>query len=58
MRNSDRANRITNSANGLLPFQIQENDLKERSFPAMELASEYGVSIQDVKNVKKHLSRS
>lgn len=58
MRMSDQANGITNSVNGLLHMQRQEAEGKERVFPAMELASEHGVSIQDVKNVKKHLSRS
>ncbi|MFX3624525.1 MAG: hypothetical protein ACE3JP_10870 [Ectobacillus sp.] len=58
MRMSDKANSVTNSANQLFNVNFHDFVSKDQSTTSMELASEFGVSLKDVKKLKKHLGRS
>ncbi|WP_028402901.1 hypothetical protein [Ectobacillus panaciterrae] len=58
MRMNDKANSVMNSANQLFNVNFDDFVSKENNVTSMELASEFGISLQDVKKLKKHLGRS
>jgi hypothetical protein len=58
MRMSDKANSVTNSVNQLFNVNFHDFVSQEGRATSMELASEFGISLQDVKKLKKHLGRS
>lgn len=58
MRMNDKASSAMNSANQLFNVNFDDFVSKENNVMSTELASEFGVSPQDVKKLKKHLGRS
>jgi uncharacterized NAD-dependent epimerase/dehydratase family protein len=58
MRMNERGNNVTNSANQLFNVNFHDFLSKDPSITSMELASEFGISLNDVKQLKKRLGRS
>lgn len=58
MRMNEKGNAVTNGANQLFNVNFHEFISKESQNTTLELASEFGLSLKDVKTLKKHLGRS
>ncbi|MBO9130468.1 hypothetical protein [Bacillus sp. 165] len=58
MRMNERGNNVINSANQLFHVNFHDFSSKDPSVSSMELASEFGISLNDVKQLKKRLERS
>lgn len=57
MRMNESGRNAANSANQMLHMNFQDFVSKEQNTVSMELASEFGVSLQDVKKLRKHFNR-
>ncbi|MDG4655407.1 hypothetical protein P6P90_04020 [Ectobacillus antri] len=58
MRMNNKMNYATNSVNQLFNVSFHDFLAKESDMTYMELASEFGISLHDVKKLKKHMDRS
>ncbi|WP_139206613.1 hypothetical protein [Bacillus sp. cl95] len=58
MRASDKGNFTSVGENQLFGVDFHDFIQKEQQSNAYELASEFGLSIRDVRKLKKHLERS
>lgn len=58
MRMSDKGYSAMNGANQLFNVNLHEFIAKEQQVTSLELASEFGISLKDVKTLKKQLGRS
>lgn len=58
MRFSDKSNNVQNSTNQVFGVDFHDFIQKEQSSTHVELASEFGLSVRDVRNLKKQLHRS
>ncbi|APH04268.1 RNA polymerase subunit sigma-70 [Bacillus weihaiensis] len=57
MRNSQKGE-LSHSTRDVFGVNFHDFMVKEQSDTSMELASEFGISLREVKNLKKHLNRS
>lgn len=57
MRNSEKGE-LMHSRKDIFGVDFHDFMVKEQNNSTVELASEFGISIQDVKSLKKHLNRS
>lgn len=57
MRMNESGRNAANGANQMLHMNFQDFVSKEQNTVSMELASEFGISLQDVKKLKKHFNR-
>ncbi|MFS0861687.1 hypothetical protein [Fredinandcohnia sp. 179-A 10B2 NHS] len=58
MRFSDKSNNVQNSKNEVFGVDFHDFIQKEQGSTYVELASEFGVSVRDVRNLKRQLHRS
>lgn len=58
MRNSDKGNMSQSANNQIFGVDFHDFILKEQANSMVELASEFGLSVRDVKKLKKKLDRS
>lgn len=58
MRFSDKGMSIQQGENQLFGIDFHDFLQKEQSSNMVELASEFGISMRDVRKLKKHLERS
>ncbi|PGB03584.1 hypothetical protein [Bacillus toyonensis] len=58
MRMNEKGHSVTNGANQLFNVNFHDFISKEQNNASMELASEFGISLQDVKRLKKQIERS
>ncbi|MEK5441704.1 MULTISPECIES: hypothetical protein [Bacillaceae] len=58
MRFSEKSNNVQNTGGNLFGVDFHDFIQKEQSSTYVELASEFGVSVKDVRNLKKQLHRS
>ncbi|ABS23344.1 hypothetical protein ACRS6Y_19355 [Bacillus cytotoxicus] len=58
MRMNEKGHSVTNGANQLFNVSFHDFISKEQTNTGMELASEFGISLQDVRRLKKQLERS
>jgi hypothetical protein len=58
MRMNEKGHSVTNGANQLFNVNFHEFIAREQNNTSMELASEFGISLQDVKRLKKQIERS
>ncbi|MFP7297513.1 hypothetical protein [Neobacillus niacini] len=58
MRSSDKANSIQSMDSRLFGVDFHDFIQKEHNNTTFELASEFGLTIGDVRKLKKHLERS
>ncbi|MBM6619704.1 hypothetical protein [Bacillus suaedaesalsae] len=58
MRYSDKSEFVSNGTGQLFGVNFHDFIEKENVNTTMELASEFGLSIREVKQLKKHLGRS
>jgi len=58
MRNSAKGDLVHSEMSGLFNVDFHEFLEKETECTAFELASEFGLSLRDVRKLKKQLSRS
>ncbi|MDD1371041.1 hypothetical protein PTB13_26005 [Bacillus sp. MHSD17] len=58
MRMNEKGHSVTNGANQLFNVNFHDFISKEQNNTSMELASEFGISLQDVKRLKKQIERS
>lgn len=58
MRFSDKGMSIQQGENQLFGVDFHDFLQKEQSSNMIELASEFGISMRDVRKLKKHLERS
>lgn len=58
MRSSDKGMNVQSSESRLFGVDFHDIIQKEQQNSAFELASEFGLSLGDVKKLKKHLERS
>lgn len=58
MRMSEKGHSATNGANQLFNINLHEFTAKENQVTSLELASEFGISLKDVRTLKKQLGRS
>ncbi len=57
MRNSGKAE-FSHSQRDIFGVDFHDFMMKEQNDTSLELASEFGISLREVKNLKKHLNRS
>ncbi|MFD2213843.1 MULTISPECIES: hypothetical protein [Bacillaceae] len=57
MRNSDKGE-LMHSRRDVFGIDFHDFMTKEQNESSFELASEFGISLREVKNLKKHLNRS
>jgi hypothetical protein len=57
MRNSEKGE-LMHSRRDVFGVDFHDFMVKEQNDTALELASEFGISLREVKNLKKHLNRS
>ncbi|WP_168714486.1 hypothetical protein [Metabacillus litoralis] len=57
MRNSEKGD-ISHSTRDVFGVNLHDFMMKEQNDTSYELASEFGISLGDVKKLKKHLNRS
>ena len=57
MRNNDKGELI-HSRRDVFGVNFHDFMTKEQNDSSFELASEFGISLREVKNLKKHLNRS
>ncbi|MDQ0231522.1 hypothetical protein [Metabacillus malikii] len=57
MRNSEKG-ALSHSNREIFGVDFHDFMIKEQNDTSMELASEFGISLREVKNLKKHLNRS
>ncbi|EEM39769.1 hypothetical protein bthur0014_41000 [Bacillus thuringiensis IBL 4222] len=55
---NEKGHSVTNGANQLFNVNFHDFISKEQNNTSMELASEFGISLQDVKRLKKQIERS
>ncbi len=58
MRYSEKGSITQNASNQIFGVDFHDFLIKEQNNSMMELASEFGLSIRDVKQLKKKLERS
>ena len=58
MRMNEKGHAVTNGANQLFNVNFHEFIAREQNNTSMELASEFGISLKDVKALKKQMGRS
>ncbi|SEM31836.1 hypothetical protein SAMN05192533_102161 [Mesobacillus persicus] len=58
MRFSEKGNMMNLGENQIFSVDLHDFIQKEQSSNMIELASEFGLSLRDVKNLKKRLERS
>ncbi|WP_453994747.1 hypothetical protein [Bacillus nitroreducens] len=58
MRFSEKSNNVQNTGGSVFGVDFHDFIQKEQSSTYVELASEFGVSVKDVRNLKKQLHRS
>ncbi|MBM7660702.1 hypothetical protein JOC85_001474 [Bacillus mesophilus] len=58
MRFSEKGEHIANGSQQLFGVNFHDFIEKENATPSMELASEFGLSLREVKQLKKQLERS
>jgi hypothetical protein len=58
MRSSDKVNNVQSASSQIFGVDFHDFIQKEQSSNNFELASEFGLSMRDVKKLKKHLERS
>ncbi|WP_449537095.1 hypothetical protein [Ferdinandcohnia sp. Marseille-Q9671] len=58
MRFSEKSNNVQASGGNVFGVDFHDFIQKEQSSTYVELASEFGVSIRDVRNLKKQLHRN
>lgn len=58
MRHSDKGMTVQQGENKLFGVDFHDFLQKEQSSNMLELASEFGITIRDVRKLKKHLERS
>ncbi|WP_157405983.1 hypothetical protein [Bacillus manliponensis] len=58
MRMGEKGHSATNGANQLFNVNLHEFAAKENETTSLELASEFGISLKDVRTLKKQLGRS
>ncbi|MGM0874382.1 MAG: hypothetical protein ACQEWV_06190 [Bacillota bacterium] len=57
MRNSEKGE-LMHSRREVFGVDFHDFMVKEQNDTSLELASEFGISLREVKNLKKHLNRS
>jgi hypothetical protein len=57
MRNSEKGE-LMHSRKDVFGVDYHDFMVKEQNDTTLELASEFGISLQEVKSLKKHLNRS
>ncbi|MGM7721006.1 hypothetical protein [Metabacillus sp. Hm71] len=57
MRNSEKGN-VCHAQRDVFGVDFHDFMVKEQNNSSIELASEFGISLQEVRNLKKHLNRS
>ncbi|MCP8967282.1 hypothetical protein [Ectobacillus ponti] len=57
MRMNDRGHFSTDGAKQLFNVSFHDFAEREQNTTTLELASEFGISLQDVKKLKQHLGR-
>lgn len=57
MRNSDKGE-LMHTRRDIFGVDFHDFMVKEQNESSFELASEFGISLREVKNLKKHLNRS
>lgn len=57
MRSSDKSEQVNNNANEVFGVNFHDFLEKQSNSTMYELASEFGISIGDVKKLKKHINR-
>jgi hypothetical protein len=57
MRNSEKGE-LTHTRHDVFGMDFHDLMVKEQNDTSLELASEFGISLREVKNLKKHLNRS
>jgi hypothetical protein len=57
MRNSEKGE-LSHTSHDVFGMDFQDFMVKEQNDTSLELASEFGISLREVKNLKKHLNRS
>lgn len=58
MRTNNKGNEAINRGNQLFDVSFHDFLAKESTSTMLELASEFGISMQEVKKLKKHIGRA
>lgn len=58
MKTNDKGNTFINRGNHMFDVSFHDFLYKESSSTMLELASEFGISLGDVKKLKKHIQRA